>query len=171
MRIVLFVLGLLFVAAAQSFLSEPFIFQPDTGELGWPAGATITALSAPLLWWASRPGGGRLWHPELLAGLAGLSWIAAAWIVYSVATDPWTLHTIPQWLNPSTQEYRPSPGTWLPFHVLNAAGPVFAVLALGATEQPRRWRWRWAALGGAPWLLGVAAYAALMAQTPPVFLG
>lgn len=169
MRIVLFIVSLLFVTAAQHLLSEPFIFQPNVGELGWKAGAAIAALSVPLLWWASRPGGGRLWRPALLAGLAGASWLALGWIVLTAVTDPWALYTIPQWLNPSTQEYRPSPGTWRPFHVLHVTGPVFATLALGATERPGRWRWL--ALGGAPWLLAVGTYAALSAQDAPVYLG
>jgi len=169
MRALLFVVGLLFVGLAQLLLSEPFMFSPDVGELGWPVGLATTALSVPLLWWASRPDGGRLWNPQLLWGLAVSSWLAAGWIALTAALDPWTLYTIPQWLDPSTLENRPSPGTWRPLHVLHAAGPVFLLLALCATQRPTRWRWL--ALGGAPWLAGSGIYMILAALGGPAFLG
>ena len=94
-RAILFSVSVLFVGASQLWLSSPGpIMQPDRGELGWPVGLAITALTSGCLAWAVAPRGGRDVLYTLVVPLLASLWscLLAMRVVFVLGgVLPWVL--------------------------------------------------------------------------------
>lgn len=168
--LILALCAMMFCALAQFALLVSF-FGPNRGELPWPGGVAISAITAGVLVVAARSDGLLLKWGAFRWGLGALSWSTFLVMLVLTLDSPWELIHIPVWLNPSEDGYLLRRGIWRPLHVLHALGPIALVLAASATEQSRARRLHVVLSGVVPWLLGSALYAYLLTLPRPVYLG
>lgn len=168
-RILLCVTLLPFIAIAQLWLSVPAPLGPNRGELGVPFGAVVTLAAGWLLVQATKSERFST-HRKVALPVMGAMWLCLVWMLgIALFSTPWTLVSVPVWLNPSELHYMPRPALWLPFHLFHAAGPVCLALALSASAPRER---AIVFLGGVvPWVLATLGYMYLSQAAPTSYAG